>query len=84
MRTGTSQLDGKQPGDPSKLAQAIVRLANAEHPPVHLPLGTDSVAHYRRKTDALEKEMLDWQEVTHSTDYASDQHKTEERKCVTK
>ena len=71
MRTLTGQVDGNQPGDPSKLAQAIVRLANSEHPPVHLPLGTDCAAHYRQKTTALEKEMRDWQEVTHSTDYAT-------------
>ena len=62
MRSRTGQLDGAQPGDPSKLAHAILTLANAAHPPVHLPLGTDSVAQYRRKIAAPStKEILDWQ-----------------------
>ena len=69
MRSAVGALDGKQPGDPARLAQAILRLANSEHPPVHLPLGRDSVEQYRNKRDRLEQEMQEWQEVTNSTDY---------------
>jgi hypothetical protein len=71
MRTGTGQLDSNQPGDPPKLAQALLQLAASGHPPVHLPLGSDSMAHYRQKTVALQKEIHDWQDVTSSTDFAA-------------
>ena len=69
MRARAGQLHGSQPGDPAKLAQALLRLAASALPPVHLPLGRDSVAQYRRKTDTLEKEIADWQDVTISTDF---------------
>lgn len=69
MRTRAGQPDGNQPGDPRKPAQAIIKLADSEHPPVHLPLGGDCVAHYRRKTSALEKEIPGRQDATYSTDY---------------
>ena len=69
MRAAAGQLDGSQPGDPLKLAQALLALAASERPPVHLPLGTDSLAQYRQKTANLEKEIVAWQGVTAGTDY---------------
>jgi NAD(P)-dependent dehydrogenase (short-subunit alcohol dehydrogenase family) len=69
MRSGAGQLDGKQPGDPKKLAGALLKLVNSDHPPVHLPLGKDALALYRDKTDRLEKEMAEWKDVIASTDF---------------
>ena len=69
MRVRAGQFHGNQPGDPAKLAQALLRLAASAGPPVHLPLGRDSVAQYRRKTVKLEQEIAEWQDVTNGTDY---------------
>jgi NAD(P)-dependent dehydrogenase (short-subunit alcohol dehydrogenase family) len=69
MRSGVVGLHGNQPGDPAKLGQAFIKLVNAENPPVHLPLGTDTVAFYRAKTDKLEQEIKDWDAVTNSTNH---------------
>lgn len=46
MRNIATQYNNNQPGDPAKIAQAIIRVVNAEHPPVHLPLGSDSLEMY--------------------------------------
>jgi NAD(P)-dependent dehydrogenase (short-subunit alcohol dehydrogenase family) len=69
MRSGVVGLHGNQPGDPAKLGQAFIKLVNAENPPVHLPLGTDTVAFYRAKTERLEQEIKDWEAVTNSTNH---------------
>lgn len=69
MRSFATQVNKKQPGDPKKLAQAIIKLANAEKPPVHLPLGNDTLAMYREKTAKFEKDIEDWYDVITGTDH---------------
>jgi hypothetical protein len=63
MRSYATQVNKKQPGDPVKLAQAFVKLANAEKPPVHLPLGSDTLAMYMDKAARLEQDIEQWYEV---------------------
>src|SRR5215475_8067243 len=69
MRDFAGQVNHKQPGDPVKLAAAIVRLAASAKPPVHLPLGNDTLTHYRAKTVAFEMEIAEWHGVITSTDH---------------
>ncbi|MFC4811085.1 oxidoreductase [Paenibacillus sp. GCM10023250] len=69
MRSFAAQANHRQPGDPAKLGQAFVRLANAEKPPVHLLLGNDTLARYREKAAALEMDIREWQDVVTSTDH---------------
>lgn len=69
MRKFATQVNKKQPGDPKKLAQAFIRLANAEKPPVHLPLGNDSLARFRDKTAKFEKEIKEWYAVITGTEH---------------
>jgi NAD(P)-dependent dehydrogenase (short-subunit alcohol dehydrogenase family) len=69
MRKFATQANKKQPGDPVKLAKAIVKVANAEKPPVHLPLGKDSLQRYREKTDNFEKDIEAWYDVITGTDH---------------
>jgi hypothetical protein len=38
-RTRAGMLNGQQPGDPAKLAAAVVKLVDSDTPPVRLPLG---------------------------------------------
>ena len=68
VRAGISQLDGNQPGDPAKLAQVIIQLAESENPPLHLPIGKDAVAAFRTKTDSMQKEVSAWENISISTD----------------
>lgn len=69
MRTIATQVNKKQPGDPRKLAQAIIKLAYADHTPVHLPLGKDSLRDYREKTTNFEKDIEAWYDVIIGTDH---------------
>ena len=72
VRGFISQIDGNQPGDPVRLAQAILKLAASENPPIHLPLGSDAVAAFRTKTVQAGKEVDAWEHVSNSTDYPKD------------
>lgn len=69
-RKFAEQLNGKQRGDAAKLAAALIRLANAERPPVHLPLGRDTLTRFRHKIGAFEKEIEQWHDVITGTDHA--------------
>ncbi|HEX8020722.1 oxidoreductase [Mucilaginibacter sp.] len=69
MRAFATEANYKQPGDPEKLAQAFIKLAAAEKPPVHLPLGSDTLQRFREKTAAFEKEIEEWYDVVVGTDH---------------
>jgi len=69
MREFAAKVNYQQPGDPKKLAQAFITLANAENPPVHLPLGKDTLERFRSKTAAFEKDIANWYDVITSTDH---------------
>ena len=69
MRAAATQVSYRQPGDPVKLAAAIVRLAASPKPPVHLPLGNDTLAAYRAKAAAFEQEIAEWHDVITGTDH---------------
>ena len=69
MRELATQVSYKQPGDPAKLAAAVVRLAASPKPPVHLLLGKDTLTAYQTKASSLAKEIAEWQDVITGTDY---------------
>ena len=48
-----SSMDGKQGGNPAKLAHALVRLAGLEEPPVRFAAGTDAVQTFEAKAHIL-------------------------------
>ena len=71
MRNGTDTYHGSQPGDPSKLAAVVVKLGHTENPPLHLPIGTDSINNYNIYTKKLENDVNNWMKDALSTDYNS-------------
>ena len=46
-------MDGKQSGDPAKLADALLELAALDEPPVRFPAGADAVATFEQKANEL-------------------------------
>lgn len=58
-----------QPGDPDKLAQAMITLVEAQKVPLRLPLGSDCVAAIEAKNAFVTEELQTWREVSVSTDY---------------
>jgi NAD(P)-dependent dehydrogenase (short-subunit alcohol dehydrogenase family) len=69
MRKHTSTFHGTQPGDPSKLAAVVVKLGHTENPPLHLPIGRDSINNYNVYRDRLANDVNAWMEESLSTDY---------------
>ncbi|HTI94296.1 MAG TPA: oxidoreductase [Puia sp.] len=69
VRGFISHFDGNQPGDPAKLAQLIVRVANTENPPLHLPIGKDAIDSFRKKTEQMTKEVDEWEALSVGTGY---------------
>ena len=69
MRKGTDAFHGTQPGDPSKLAAVVVKLGHAEIPPLHLPIGIDSINSYNEYQEKLANDVNAWMQDSLSTDY---------------
>jgi short-subunit dehydrogenase len=63
------QMDGQQPGDPVKAAQAIGQAVESSHPPMRLALGTDAMSLIQEKLESVKTDLNAWQPVTVSTDY---------------
>jgi NAD(P)-dependent dehydrogenase (short-subunit alcohol dehydrogenase family) len=71
MRDFAEGANHQQPGDPLKLAGALLQLADSEKPPVRLQLGYDTVQRVRAKNLFVETEMAQWLELAVSTDHAA-------------
>jgi NAD(P)-dependent dehydrogenase (short-subunit alcohol dehydrogenase family) len=69
MRAHAADVNHAQPGDPIKAAAAIVDIAAAAEPPVHLLLGTDCVAAVEAKIADLKSDIDTWRAVSLSTDH---------------
>lgn len=61
--------DGQQPGDPARLAQAILALVDADEPPQRLPLGADTVDRIARKHREVDAEVDRWRDLALSTGF---------------
>lgn len=60
-------INGNQMGDPEKAATAVIRIAEEQHPPLHLFLGEDAYNMAYKKIEALKNDLETWKEVTVST-----------------
>ena len=69
MRDFAAGANHGQPGDPSKLATALLQLADAKKPPMRLQLGSDTVQRVRAKNAFVESEMTEWLDLALSTDF---------------
>ena len=68
IRTARHEKDGKQLGDPAKLAAAVLELVASDTPPPQLLLGSDALRLVRDRLSRMEREIEDWEELTRSTD----------------
>ncbi|BFG79109.1 oxidoreductase [Paraburkholderia terrae] len=62
-------MNHNQPGDPQKLATALVTLVDAQTPPLRLPLGTDTLKAIAEKNDYVTTETEAWKTLAASTDF---------------
>jgi NAD(P)-dependent dehydrogenase (short-subunit alcohol dehydrogenase family) len=59
---------GHENSDPKKVAQVILQLADQDHLPTHLLLGSDALHFTRQADEARTKDMEKWLALTTSTD----------------
>ncbi|KWI57123.1 short-chain dehydrogenase [Burkholderia ubonensis] len=71
VRRKAVQLNRNQPGDPAKLAAAMITLVDAPNPPLRLPLGTDTLAAIAAKNAYVAQETETWKALSTSTDFAA-------------
>ena len=57
------------PGDPAKIADAVLTLANLEEPPLHLLLGEDVLNAFRQKLDHWRSLIDEWEAVTRDVNF---------------
>ncbi|CAB3626157.1 short-chain dehydrogenase/reductase [Achromobacter marplatensis] len=69
VRRIAAGLNHQQPGDPAKLAAAMITLADAATPPLRLPLGTDALRVIAEKNAYVAEETEAWKALAQSTDF---------------
>lgn len=69
VRTFAAGADGQQPGNPQRLAEAIMTLVEAPQTPRRLPLGSDTVHRIEQKHREVEAELASWRTVAMSTGF---------------
>ncbi|MFK0378519.1 SDR family oxidoreductase [Pandoraea sp. NPDC090278] len=64
-------MDGKQAGDPEKLAGLILQAADVAEPPLHLFAGKIANAVAEDKLQAVRRDLDNWREASDATDFAA-------------
>ncbi len=67
-RAGIDSMDGSQPGDPRKAADAIIAALDTPAAPLRLALGADAVESIRVAQDRRRADLDSWEAVSRSTD----------------
>ena len=62
-------MDGKQPGDPAKAADAIIQAVDSDHPPLRLVLGKYAIDKVKKKTASVLGELAAWESVGAATHF---------------
>lgn len=61
--------NGRQAGDPAKAVAVLLQAVDAEHPPLHLPIGPRAHAVAERKLDAFRADITAWRDISIATDF---------------
>ncbi len=71
LRASFEQRDGRQPGDPVKLAEAVVRLAGEAEPPKRFVAGSIAFDSIKLKLVDMQAELEHWRPLSVGADYAA-------------
>jgi len=71
-RSFAGEHNHQQPGDPAKLAKALLELVALPDPPVRLQLGSDAVKRIEQKNAFVHSESQRWLSLSTSTDFNQD------------
>jgi NAD(P)-dependent dehydrogenase (short-subunit alcohol dehydrogenase family) len=71
MRNFAASANHAQPGDPAKLAHALMTVVDALNPPLRMPFGSDTVRRIEEKNAFVTEELARWRDLAVSTDAAA-------------
>ena len=77
LRKMLRDISGKQPGDPVRAVQAIIKAVESPQPPHRLLLGNDAFEAATTKLKTLSTEFLAWESVSRGADYPKYTHLTQ-------
>jgi short-subunit dehydrogenase len=69
LREHVDEVGGKEPGDPLKIAAAILTALADENTPLRLPLGNETLGRLRAAAKQTEDERVAWESVIRGTDF---------------
>jgi NAD(P)-dependent dehydrogenase (short-subunit alcohol dehydrogenase family) len=69
LQAALAQMNGRQAGNPAKLAEVLVNVVHSPNPPLRLALGQDCVSGIRAKAESLLTNLKEWEQVSLSTDF---------------
>lgn len=69
IRAARQAASGNQLGNPAKAAEAVLKVIEAENPPVHLVLGSDALRLVGSGRAAVTADIEAWDELSRSTDF---------------
>lgn len=70
LRAHYATYNGKQSGDPAKLAAALLTLANSDNPPLRFASGSDAFEGMTSKLASVQNELHSYQKLSASIDHA--------------
>jgi len=70
MRQAAISSNHKQPGDPARMAKALLKIVDDPNPPLRMPFGSDTVATIEAKNAFVAEELNNWRALAVSTDFA--------------
>ncbi|MBK1896654.1 oxidoreductase [Chryseobacterium paridis] len=69
LREKYKSVNGNQPGDPAKVAEAIIQIAALENPPFRLPFTASTIDALQQKINEYQKVITDWKELALSIEF---------------
>jgi NAD(P)-dependent dehydrogenase (short-subunit alcohol dehydrogenase family) len=69
IRAARQAASGHQLGNPAKAAEAVLKVVEAEKPPVHLVLGSDALRLVAAGRAAVTADIEAWEDLSRSTDF---------------
>ncbi|GGC50632.1 oxidoreductase [Chelatococcus reniformis] len=69
--------NGRQAGDPAKAVTVMLQAIDAEHPPLHLPLGPIAHRIAERKLESFRADIAAWRDISVATDFDTDNRRVQ-------
>jgi NADP-dependent 3-hydroxy acid dehydrogenase YdfG len=69
IQASLAQRNGRQAGNPARLAEVLIDVVRSPNPPLRLALGNDCVSGIRAKAESMLANLKEWEQVSRSTDF---------------